>query len=244
MSEMLETIELDFAGGAVRRVSGDGVTAPADPARAGGSVIWLHGLGADGADFEPIVPELGLDPSLHVRFVFPHAPHRAVTINNGFVMRAWYDIYSLDRLNHQDTAGMAVSAEQVDALIEREIARGVPAARIVLAGFSQGGVIAYFAGLRRTTPLAGIVALSCYLPFSGSLADALPAAAAGSPPVFAAHGQLDPTIPVALGEGARDVLTARGYNVAWKSYAMGHSVCMEEVLAIGAFLTRVLRHAD
>jgi phospholipase/carboxylesterase len=205
-----------------------------------GSVIWLHGLGADGHDFEPIVPELGLPSSMRLRFVFPHAPHRAVTINNGFVMRAWYDIYSLDRLAHQDEVGIGESAALVDALIAREIERGVPAARIVLAGFSQGGVIAYYAGLRRTTPLAGIVALSCYLPFSGGLADALPDGGPDSPPVFAAHGQHDPVIPAALGEAAQRVLRERGYQVTWKSYAMEHSVCMEEVVAIGKFISNAL----
>ncbi|MEM9384015.1 MAG: dienelactone hydrolase family protein [Pseudomonadota bacterium] len=233
---MLERIELAYRGGgdAPRSSSGE-----ADEPVAG-SVIWMHGLGADGHDFEPIVPELDLPQGLLLRFVFPHAPHRAVTINNGFVMRAWYDIYSLDRLNQQDEDGIRESAAAIDALIDAEIERGVPPSKIVLAGFSQGGVLAYYAGLRRTQPLAGVVALSCYLPFAGGLACALPEGGPHAPPIFAAHGAQDPTIPVALGEAARDALAKRGYAVTWKRYAMGHSVCLEEARAVGSFIAGVI----
>jgi phospholipase/carboxylesterase len=241
MSKLPETIERMWRDG---RVGAAGGPQAAEVPPCDASVIWLHGLGADGHDFEPVVPELGLDPSQPVRFVFPHAPFRAVTVNNGFVMRAWYDIVSLERLSVQDEAGILESAALVDGLVEREIERGVPASRIVLAGFSQGGVIAAFAGLRRTTPLAGVVALSCYLPFIGGLAGALPEGRPGvTPPVFAAHGRLDPTIPAALGEAMRDTLLARGYDVTWKSYAMGHGVCMEELHAIGQFIASALRRA-
>lgn len=230
----LQKIELEYEGG------GQALSGTARAGDVAGTVIWLHGLGADGHDFEPIVPELDLPRGLRLRFVFPHAPHRAVTLNNGFVMRAWYDIYGLDRLAQQDEDGLNESAAAVDALISQEAARGVTADRIVLAGFSQGGVVTYFAGLRRTQPLAGLVALSCYLPYMGRLADALPAGGPSSSPVFAAHGTHDPTIPVALGEGARDTLKAQGYDVRWKSYAMGHSVCLEEARAIGGFIGEVL----
>lgn len=208
-------------------------TGPA-PQRA---VIWLHGLGADGHDFVPIVPELGL--KMAVRFVFPHAPLRAVTLNQGHRMRAWYDIVGLDRRAVQDEAGIRESAAQVNALIERECARGIAADRIVLAGFSQGGAIALHTGLRRTAPLAGIMALSTYLPLESALADEQEAASAAVP-IFMAHGTADPVLACALGEHSRDVLQAMGYPVEWHAYPMGHQVCVEEIRAIGAWLARVL----
>ncbi len=208
-------------------------TGPA-PRRA---VIWLHGLGADGNDFLPIIPELGL--KMAVRFVFPHAPVRAVTLNQGHRMRAWYDIIGLDRRAAQDETGIRASAAQIDALIEREIERGIAAERIVLAGFSQGGAIALHAGLRRPQPLAGIMALSTYLPLEATLAEER-APASAAVPVFMAHGTADPVLACALGEHSRDVLHGLGYPVEWHAYPMGHQVCFEEIRAIGAWLARVL----
>ncbi len=201
------------------------------------AVIWLHGLGADGNDFVPIVSELGL--KMAVRFVFPHAPVRAVTLNQGQRMRAWYDILGLDRRSAQDEAGIRASAALIDALIERECARGIAADKIVLAGFSQGGAIALHAGLRRAVPLAGIMALSTYLPLEGALADEH-APASAAVPIFMAHGTADAVLGCALGEHSRDVLQAMGYPVEWHGYPMGHQVCIEEIRAIGAWLTRVL----
>jgi len=203
------------------------------------SVIWLHGLGADGNDFVPIVPELELPASLRVRFVFPHAPVRAVTINNGMRMRAWYDIAAADLTNRADLAGVRESQGQLQALIERENARGMPSERIVLAGFSQGGAIALYTGLRHGERLAGIVALSTYLIAPDKLA--LEASAANrSVPIFMAHGTADPVVRFQWGEASRRMLETAGYAVEWHSYRMEHSVCLEEVRAIGAWLTRVL----
>jgi len=207
---------------------------PHGPAEA--CVIWLHGLGADGHDFEPIVPELGLGES--VRFVFPHAPHRPVTINAGYVMRAWYDIATPRIDAEQDAAGIEASAAQVNALIAREVGRGVPPARIVLAGFSQGGAVALHTGLRRTEPLAGILALSTYLPVAERLASE--AAPDRRVPIFMAHGSDDPIVPVALGRDSRDRLIEAGYDVQWHEYPMGHSVCPGEVADIGNWLRQRL----
>jgi len=205
----------------------------------GASVIWLHGLGADGSDFVPIVPELRLPPALAIRFVFPHAPIRTVTINNGMRMRAWYDIAAADLTNRADLAGVRQSASQLDALVERERARGVPADRIAVAGFSQGGAIALYAGLRHRERLAGIMALSTYLIGSDTLAsDASPANA--DVPIFMAHGTADPVVRFAWGESSKRLLESRGYGVEWHTYPMEHSVCIEEVWAIGAWLSRVL----
>jgi len=199
------------------------------------SVVWLHGLGADGHDFEPIVPYLGLDRGLGVRFVFPHAPPRAVTINMGLIMPAWYDIRGGDLGRDQDAEGIRRSADQVSALIARENERGVPAGRIVLAGFSQGGAIALHVGLRHPERLAGIMALSTYLVLAETL-DAERAPANEANAVFQAHGELDPMVPIARGEAARDRLRALGYPVVWRSYPMGHEVCPEEMAEIGAWL--------
>ena len=203
-----------------------------------GTVIWMHGLGADGWDFVPIVRELPLPADLALRFIFPHAPERAVTINNGFVMRAWYDIRQNDIARLPDEAGIRESQASIEALIARERARGVPGERIVLAGFSQGGAIALQAGLRHADRLAAIVALSTYLP----LEDSLEREAAGSnkrTPVFMAHGTQDPIIPLQLADASIRALTQRGYAVEWHTYPMPHAVCAEEVEALGAFLTRV-----
>ncbi len=197
------------------------------------AILWLHGLGADGHDFEPIVPELGL--RFPVRFVFPHAPVRPVTINGGMPMRAWYDILGFEPGAQEDAAGIRASAMAVTALVDREIERGMTSERIVLAGFSQGGAIALHTALREPRPLAGVLALSTYLP----LASTLPAerhAANARVPIFMAHGTADPVLPLALAESSRRALEALGYAVEWHVYPMAHSVCLEEVGAIGAWL--------
>ncbi len=201
------------------------------------SVLWLHGLGADGHDFAPIVPELLRPGWPAIRFVFPHAPVRAVTINNGVRMRAWYDIKDFDLANRADEAGVRESIVQVEALVAREHARGVPAERIILAGFSQGGAITLAAGLRRQVPLAGLVALSTYLPMAQqALADLQPGATAQ--PVFMAHGTQDPVVPLLAGEFSRDVLQRLGFSVDWQRYPMAHAVCAEEIQALGDWLSR------
>ncbi len=203
------------------------------------SVIWLHGLGADGNDFVPIVPELRLPPTLAVRFVFPHAPVRAVTINAGMRMRAWYDISAADLTNRADLAGVRQSQAQLEALIERENARGIPAERIVLAGFSQGGAIALYAGVRHAERLAGIMALSTYLISPDALAGEASAANRGAP-IFMAHGTADPIVRFQWGEASKRLLEAGGYDVEWHTYRMEHSVCLEEIQAIGAWLGHIL----
>jgi phospholipase/carboxylesterase len=200
------------------------------------AVIWLHGLGADGHDFEPIVPELALD--FAARFVFPHAPVQAVTINGGMRMRAWYDILGWDAAAPEDGDGIRASAAQVTRLIEREIGRGIDTPRIALAGFSQGGAIALHTALRETRPLGGAVGLSTYLP----LADTLPAErseANASLPVLMAHGTTDPVIPLESAVASRRLLERLGYRVEWHSYPMGHGVCGAEIAAIGAWLSRL-----
>jgi phospholipase/carboxylesterase len=203
------------------------------------SIIWLHGLGADGSDFVPIVPELGLAPSLAVRFVFPHAPVRAVTINNGMRMRAWYDISAADLTNRADISGVRQSANALEALIERERARGMASERIVLAGFSQGGAIALYAGVRYARRLAGVMALSTYLIRAEALAaEASPTNRGLS--IFMGHGTNDPIVRFQWGEASKRALEAQGYAVEWHAYGMEHSVCLEEVRAIGAWLARVL----
>lgn len=203
------------------------------------TVIWMHGLGADGHDFEPIVPELGLPADLGIRFVFPHAPMRPVTINHGMVMRAWYDVRDDGGTRREDEPGIRESQARIEALLAREAARGVPAARTVLAGFSQGGAMALHTGLRLREPLAGIIALSCFLPLADRLADERSAAAAGVP-IFMAHGVHDAVIPLARARRSRDVLLGLGYRVEWREYAMPHAVCAEEVADIAAWLRRAL----
>jgi phospholipase/carboxylesterase len=208
-------------------------------AAADAAVILLHGLGADGHDFESIVPELKLPGASAVRWVFPHAPVRPVTINGGHRMRAWYDIVGLHRDAREDEAGIGESAAVVRALVRREEERGIEAERIVIAGFSQGGAVALYSALRHPKRLGGVIALSTYLPLASRLpAEAHPANAAVS--VFMAHGTHDPIVPLALGEGSRAALLARGYDVEWRTYPMGHSVCLEEIAAIGAWLRRAL----
>ena len=220
MSELLPCVELG----------------PAEGARA--SIVWLHGLGADGRDFVPIVPELGLPDD--VRFVFPHAPSMPVTINAGFVMPAWYDIYQMDDGvtpidQRQDGDGVRASATRVADLLAREAARGVPPERTILAGFSQGGAIALFLGQRYPERLAGIVGLSTY----HLLADSLPDEASEAnrdTPVFMGHGTMDPVVRVVRGRQARDDLVAAGRDVQYEEYAMQHEVCMTEITDVGGWL--------
>ena len=200
------------------------------------AVVWLHGLGADGHDFEPIVPELGLPATLRVRFVFPHAPMQAVTINGGIVMRAWYDIYN-DR--RQDDAGIRASQARVEALLARERTRGIAARRLVLAGFSQGGAIALQTGLRHAERLAGILGLSTYLPLADAV-DFEASPANRDVPIMLMHGTQDPLILLERASFSRRTLEELGYPVEWRQYPMQHAVCAEEIADIGAWLTRVL----
>jgi phospholipase/carboxylesterase len=202
------------------------------------TVIWLHGLGADGNDFVPIVPEFGLPQALPIRFVFPHAPMRPVTINGGYVMRAWYDIASTDRGLQQNLEHVEESVRALHELIEHESER-VPAARIVLAGFSQGGAIALHGVLRYPQSLAGAVVLSAPTPGIETLLRE-PAPANKTPPIFLAHGRYDQVVPFAYGDQARAQLLAQGYAVEWHAYNVEHTVSLEEARDIGRFLTKVL----
>jgi phospholipase/carboxylesterase len=202
-------------------------------------VIWLHGLGADGYDFVPVVKELEALGAPPARYVFPHAPQIPVTINGGYVMRAWYDILGTDLVRREDEAGLRRSQAQVEQLIAREVERGTPRSRIVLAGFSQGGAITLHTGLRQAEPLAGLIALSCYLPLA-PLFEAERAAGSAGVPVFMAHGTSDPVVVLARGVASRDQLKSLGYAVEWHDYPMPHSVCAEEIEHIAAFLQRVL----
>ena len=209
----------------------------------GASIIWMHGLGADGNDFVPIVGELGLDSAPAVRFIFPHAPMRPVTINNGYVMRAWYDVSFGDlegQSRRADEEGVRQSQAQINALIEREERRGVAAENVLLAGFSQGGAIALHTGLRHPRKLAGVVALSTYLPLAESLTFEASAANKGTP-VFMAHGLFDPVVPLMMGAGSMTFLAGLGYSVEWHQYPMQHSVCPEEIQDIRTWLRRILK---
>jgi phospholipase/carboxylesterase len=203
------------------------------------SVIWLHGLGADGNDFVPIVRELDLSGCPAIRFVFPHAPTMPVTINNGYVMRAWYDILGTDIARREDEAGLRNSQRLVERLIAQEKARGIPANRIVLAGFSQGCAMTLQTGLRHPEKLAGLLCLSGYLPLH-TVVEAERHDANKDTPIFLAHGRGDPVIPIDRAEKSRDVLTSLGYKVEWHEYMMPHSVCEEEIEDIGDWLKRVL----
>ncbi len=213
-------------------------TVEVGPVDASACVLWMHGLGANGHDFEPIVPELGL-PANAVRFVFPHAPAQPVTLNGGMSMPAWYDIYGLTAGTPQDEKGLDRAASWIEALIEREAARGIPAERLVLAGFSQGGALALHTGLRFAAGLAGIMGLSTYLPLRDHLAQAQ-AMANRDTPIFLAHGHQDAVLSIDLGTASRDALEALGYTVEWHDYPMAHQVCLEEIRDIGAWLRRVL----
>lgn len=218
MTDLLDCIEIETS---------------ANPAFA---VIWLHGLGADGGDFAPVVPELRLAPSPGVRFIFPHAPYAPVTCNGGYVMRSWYDILSLEPHSRRiDEAGIVASRAAVRRLIERENARGIPAENIVLAGFSQGGAVAYTTALTHPEALAGVIALSTYLP-AADLVEAEATPANRGIPVLSMHGSMDDVVSPALGRAARDFLKQRGYAVAWHEYPMPHAVCAAEIDAIGAWL--------
>lgn len=213
VSERLETVVLE--------------TAPHPDA----CIIWLHGLGADGHDFEPLAYELRLPGA--IRYVFPHAPVQPVTINGGRVMRAWYDIASPNLLCHVDEAGIRRSQRKVSALLEEQIAAGIDPERIVLAGFSQGGVIALEAGVRHHPPIAGIVALSTYV----ALPEAFPEAVPNAPPILLVHGSQDPIVPLALAEQSRLLLVRKGYRVAWHVFPMPHSVCAEEIIVLRRWLS-------
>ena len=205
------------------------------------SIIWLHGLGADGQDFVPIVDELELPVA--VRYIFPHAPMRPVTINGGFVMRAWYDIVGPSIAAQQDVAGIRASQSLVETLIAQEVAHGIAPHNIFLAGFSQGGAIALHTALRQTAPLGGVLALSTYLPSADSGGREMLASTRATP-IFMAHGRGDPVVPYALGVASRDALLEFGYAVEWHEYAMQHSVCEEELRDIGAWLAQLTRRKD
>ena len=204
-----------------------------------GTIIWMHGLGADGHDFEPLVPELVRPGERALRFVFPHAPVRPVTLNNGYRMRAWYDIVSIQRGSAQDEAGIRASHGIVESLIRRENERGIATEKIVLAGFSQGGAMALYSGTRYPEKLAGIMGLSCYMLLESQF-PAERSAANHATPIFLGHGTQDPVVSLVLGEATRQLLETEGYSVAWHAYAMPHSVCPQEVMDIAAWLRRVV----
>jgi phospholipase/carboxylesterase len=216
----------------------DGIEVSTGP-RPTASIIVLHGLGADGNDFVPFAQELDLASVGPVRWVFPHAPTMPVTINGGYVMRAWYDILGMDIVQREDEAGLRRSIGLVNALIDNERARGIAADRIVLAGFSQGCAMTLLAGLRYPERLAGLIGMSGYLPLAATLA-AERHAANHEVPIFLAHGRFDPVVPFARAAASRDVLTAQGYDVEWHEYPMEHSVCGEEVADLQRWLLRVL----
>ena len=201
------------------------------------TIIWMHGLGADGYDFEPLVPELVQDGMPTLRFVFPHAPVRPVTINNGYQMRAWYDIVGIDRRSAEDFKGIQDSAEAIGGLIHREHARGITSERILIAGFSQGGAMALHLATRHPDRFAGVIALSCYLPLARELKSRN--GANQRTPIFMAHGTQDPVVPYMLGDESRQLLESAGYAVEWHSYSMPHSLCEQEVADLRTWLKRV-----
>jgi phospholipase/carboxylesterase len=203
------------------------------------SVIWLHGLGADGNDFVPIVNELDLSGCPGIRFIFPHAPTMPVTINGGYVMRAWYDILGTELVRHEDEGGLRNSQKLIEQLIADEKARGIPAERIFLAGFSQGCAMTLQTGLRHPEKLAGLLCLSGYLPLAATIA-AERSPANQHTPIFMVHGRADPVIPLQRAEASRDHLISLGYTIEWHEYMMQHAVCMEEIEDIGAWFKRLL----
>ncbi|MEE4304272.1 MAG: alpha/beta fold hydrolase [Wenzhouxiangella sp.] len=203
------------------------------------AVIWLHGLGADGHDFEPIVPQLASASRRPVRFIFPHAPVRPVTINGGMAMRAWYDILGVDIDRDQDMAGIRASVQAVDGLLDEQVADGIAPGNIVLAGFSQGGAIALRCGLARSEPLAGLIGLSTYLVEADGLAE-WAGDKTGTMPLFLGHGSQDPIVPVGLGEASARRLRSAGFEVEWQTWPMPHAVCAEEVQAIDEWLEKRL----
>ncbi|MGE0310545.1 MAG: alpha/beta hydrolase [Lautropia sp.] len=224
MSELLPCLERDVV--------------PAPGAAPDAAVIWMHGLGADASDFDPVVPLLPLPEGSAIRFVFPNAPMRAITINGGMRMPGWYDIAGFGERD-QDEAGIRESQRAVDALLAREVARGIASTRVVLAGFSQGGVVALQSGLRQALPLGGILALSTYLGLASSLR-AEQTDANLNTPIFMTHGTQDAVIPIDLARRSRQTLQAHGHPVQWQEYPMGHEVCQAEIAAIGQWLGRVL----
>ena len=221
LTQLLENIEVE--------------TAP-NPSAA---IIWMHGLGADGNDFVPLVQELDLAGLPGFRFVFPHANTMPVTVNNGYVMRAWYDITGADLVRREDEAGLRASQKQIEALIEREKARGIPASRIILAGFSQGCAMTLQTGLRHSETLAGLMCLSGYVPLSASVPTERTQASLATP-IFMVHGLHDGVIPIARATQSRDLLKSIGYQVEWHEYVMQHSLCQDEIEHIGAWLQKVL----
>jgi phospholipase/carboxylesterase len=203
------------------------------------SVIWLHGLGADGNDFVPLVNELDLSGLPGIRFVFPHAKTMPVTINGGYVMRAWYDISNADLSRREDEGGLRSSQRDVEALIAREKARGIPASRIILAGFSQGCAMTLQTGMRHPEKLAGMLCLSGYLPLAGVAAEERSLESLGTP-IFMAHGRQDGVVPFSRAQQSHEALKAMGYQVEWHEYMMQHSLCLEEVQDISKWLRKVL----
>jgi phospholipase/carboxylesterase len=201
-----------------------------------GSVIWLHGLGADGHDFEPIVPELRLPADLSLRFIFPHAPVQPVTINGGMAMRSWYDIVSFDSEGRADRAGVLASSDLLEGLIAREIERGVAPQKIVVAGFSQGGAVAIHTALQTEHPIAGLMALSTYMAFPD---DAASAVSRKDLPIFMAHGSFDPVLRMEWGRSSADRLIEAGYAVDWHEYPMAHAVCPQEIADISNWLSAI-----
>jgi phospholipase/carboxylesterase len=204
------------------------------------AVIWLHGLGADGHDFAGIIPQLQLPQQPGIRFIFPHAPERPVTLNNGFTMRAWYDIYSLNDLQREDRSGIEVSEQAIGQLIQQQQAAGIPATRIILAGFSQGGAMALHTGLRYPLRLGGIIGLSTYLPLLPHF-NAVSHRENRQTPVFLGHGTEDNILPISLGQKTRDHLMQAGYPVEWRQYSMGHQVCSQEIADVSQWLQQILQ---
>ena len=215
----------------------ESITIPSIKA-ATGSMIWLHGLGSNGHDFSDIIPKLTLPQDLHLRFIFPHAPIRLVTVNNNMLMRAWYDIYSLSDFTREDKEGISQAQQSINQLIEKEVSGGIPSHRIILAGFSQGGAMALYTGLRYLKPLMGIVALSTYLPLANQLASEK-STVNQKTPIFMAHGDFDPVLPLTSGKQTFQLLNQLGYPIEWHSYVMEHQVCYKEIRAIGKWLTNL-----
>ncbi|MCB1936026.1 MAG: alpha/beta hydrolase [Nitrosomonas sp.] len=203
------------------------------------TILWMHGLGADGNDFVPIIKELGITSKKSLRFVFPHAPERSVTINNGYVMRAWFDIYGIGIGSIEDESGIRDSQEAIDALIERELQRGIASKHIILAGFSQGGAMALQTGLRQKNKLGGIMALSCYLPLISSFSTEVDPINSEIP-IFMAHGMHDEVVPIQLATSSKEYLEQAHFAIEWHEYAMAHSVCVQEIIDIDHWLHRVL----
>ena len=202
------------------------------------SIIWLHGLGASANDFPPVVPELGLDKGRTIRFIFPQAPNRPITINGGMSMPGWYDIKGVTIEDKQDAVGMSQSQAMLDGLIEAQIEAGIPSENIILAGFSQGGAVTYFTGVRSKHTLAGLLTMSTYLPFDENTQEQA-SLENKSTPIFASHGTFDAVVPIDMGKRSVDVLEQLGYSITWKTYPMEHQVAMEQILDIGNWINQV-----